>query len=421
MRVSIGKSEIKGKVNAPPSKSYTIRGLMCAALAGGESEIINPLSSGDTEAAINVLRQIGVRVRQEKGGWRVNGGDFHEPDTDLYCGDSAATLRFMTALCSIVPGECRLVVGPSLARRPVRPLVQALNQLGVDCFSQGDVAPVIVKGGRLKGGLTELPGDISSQFVSALLLVSPFAEEGVRIKLTTPLKSRPYVLMTIECLKKFGIDIDASKSLDEFEVTQQRYQPAKYIVEGDWSSASYFLAMGAVSSGVEIANLNPESLQADKVMLNFLKEMGAPVETDRRSVKVKQSRLKAISADLTECIDLLPTMVVLAAAAEGVSEFTGIERARIKESDRVAAVTEGLEKMGVKVAAERNKLTIAGSRPQGAVIDSMNDHRIAMSFAILGILTDGTTINGAECVNKTFPEFWGILKSIGGKLNIDGK
>jgi len=421
MRVSIDKSEIAGKVRAPSSKSYTIRGLMGAALARGESVIVRPLSSGDTEAAINVLRQVGVGVHQETDFWRVIGGDFHEPSADLFCGESAATLRFMTAICSIIPGKSRLVTGPSLAKRPVKPLVQALKQLGVDCSSQGEVASVVVNGGSLKGGVTELPGDISSQFVSALLFVAPFADEGVKIRLTTPLESKPYVLMTLECLKNFGIKVKCSKALDEFEVSKQIYKPAKYEVEGDWSSASYLLALGAVCGEVEIENLNPESLQGDKMMLNFLQDMDALVEINQNSVTVKRSRLKAIHTDLSDCIDLLPTMAVLAATAEGVSKFIGIERARLKESNRIAAVKEGLEKMGVKVVEEKDRLTIFSSRLKGAVIDSKDDHRIAMAFSILGSLVGSTIINGAECVNKTFPQFWDILRSIGGKVERDGQ
>ena len=419
MKASVGKSKIRGEVSAPASKSYTIRGLMCAALTKGESEIIHPLESDDTEAAVNVLEKVGVRVGKEEDLWRVTGGDLHEPDSELFCGESAATLRFMTAICSLIRGRCQLVAGSSLSLRPVGPLIQALRKLGVDCSHLVEGAPVIVKGGRLKGGVTEIPGNISSQFISALLLISPFAEEGVIVRLTAPLESKPYIMMTLACLKKFGISV--SEITDGFEVARQIYKPAKFEVEGDWSSASYFLALGAFCGEVEVLNLNPESLQADKTILKLLQETGASVKVSRDSVTVRQSRLRAISADLTDCIDLLPTVAVLAAAAEGVSKFAGIERARIKESNRVAAVREGLGRMGVKVKEERNSLTIFGSRPKGAVIDSKGDHRIAMAFSILGSLVGDTTINGAECVTKTFPEFWDILGSIGGKLEIDGK
>jgi len=418
MKALIHKSEVKGRVRAPSSKSYTIRGLMCAALAKGESEILHPLSSDDTEASIDVLSKVGVHIRQEEDLWRVSGGNFHKPDTELFCGESAATLRFMTAICSLVPEKCQLVSGPSLAKRPIKPLIQALRQLGVNCSSQGETAPVIVEGGRLKGGVAELAGNISSQFVSALLFIAPFAEEGVTIRLTTPLESKPFVLMTLECLKEFGIRV--SQALNQFEISKQAYRPAKYKVEGDWSSASYFLALGAISGGVEVENLNPESFQGDKMMLNFLRDMGALVEISKNLVAVKKSRLNAIRVDLSDCIDLLPTMAVLAAVADGISELTGIERARIKESNRVAAVKDGLERMGIKVTEERNRLMVTGSEPKGSVINSQNDHRVAMAFSILGSAVGETTINDAECVSKTFPQFWDILKSIGGEVKIDG-
>jgi len=421
MKASISKSEIKGKVIAPSSKSYTIRGLMCAALARGESEIIHPLSSDDTEAALNVLSQVGIRVHQKENSWQVNGGKFREPATDLFCGESATTLRFMTAICSLIPGKCRLVPGPSLAKRPVRPLIQALRQLGVNCSCQGEVAPVVVDGGRLNGGVAELPGNISSQFVSALLFISPFADGGVTIRLTTPLESKPFVLMTLDCLEKFGIKTNYSKDLTEFEVSKQIYKPTKYKVEGDWSSASYFLALGALSGAVQVENLNPESWQGDKIILNFLKDMGALVKIDKNSVTARRSRLNAIRADLSDSIDLLPTVAVLAATANGVSELTGIERGRIKESNRVSAVREGLQKMGIKVQEERNRLIIAGSTPKGSAIDSKGDHRIAMAFSLLGSAAGETIINDAECVSKTFPQFWDVLKSIGGEVKINGK
>ncbi len=420
MRVTIEKSDIKGKVIAPPSKSYTIRGLMCAALARGESEIVHPLYADDTEAAVRVLSDIGVGVEQSKDLWRISGGDLRQPDADLYCGDSAATLRFITAIGSIVPGRCRLTAGASLARRPVGPLMEALRRLGVDCSSDNGLAPVVVNGGRLNGGETELPGDVSSQFLSALLLVSPFAEEGMRIRLTTPLESKPYVAMTIDSMTRFGINVTASAGTDDFYTAKQTYQPTSYEMEGDWSSASYLLALGAVMEEMEVENLNSQSLQSDRAMLDFLRQMDADVEVSPGAIKVRGSKLKALRADLSDCIDLLPTVAVLAAVAEGASEFEGIGRARLKESNRVAAVREGLERMGVNVAEEANRMTITGSSLKSAVVDSHDDHRIAMAFSILGVLAGNTTINGAECVNKTFPEFWDILKSIGGRLNIDG-
>ena len=421
MKALIHKSRVKGRVTAPSSKSYTIRALMCAALARGESEIVHPLDSDDTRAALNVLKLVGVRIRQDKDSWLVSGGELHQPDTDLFCGDSAATLRFMTAVCSLIPGRCQLTTGHSLARRPVKTLLAALQQLGVKCSSRGEVAPVTVNGGILKGGVTELPGDISSQFVSALLFIAPLAEEGMEIRLTTPLESKPYVMMTLECLEEFGVKVEASPDLRVFKVSRQSYNPTRYMVEGDWSSASYLLALGALSGEVEVGNLNLKSYQGDRVMLDFITGMGAQIEKSDNMVTVRQSSLKAINADLSDCIDLLPAMAVISGVASGQSELTGISRARIKESNRVAAVKDGLERMGIMVKEEENKLTITGSSPRGAVIDPRDDHRIAMAFSVLGTVAGETIINNAECVAKTFPEFWDILKSIGGEVVTDGE
>ncbi|MDD5288297.1 MAG: 3-phosphoshikimate 1-carboxyvinyltransferase [Dehalococcoidales bacterium] len=421
MKASISKSEILGKATAPSSKSYTIRGLMCAALTHGKSEILSPLASQDTIAATNVLKNIGVSIRQQKKSWTVEGGHFHASSSDLLCGDSAATLRFMTAIGALIPGKCHFTAGPTLSRRPIKTLIDALQQLGVQCSSNGDLPPVTVIGGKLKGGVTSLPGNISSQYVSALLHIAPFAEEGMTIKLTTPLESRPYVMMTMDAMQWFGITVAFNDSLDTFEVLPHRYQPTRFRVEGDWSSASYLLSLGALAGEVKVNNLDTESLQGDRMLLRFLQDMGAAVTAGRNSIIVRQSRLKAIKADLTDCIDLLPTVAVLAAVAEGVSEFTGIERARIKESDRVAAVKEGLVKMGIGVNEDANCLTVTGGKPQGTFIDSKNDHRIAMAFSLLGAVVGDTVIGQAECVAKTYPEFWDVFKNLGGKVITDGQ
>jgi 3-phosphoshikimate 1-carboxyvinyltransferase len=443
MKVTIEKSNIKGKVAIPSSKSLTIRALMCAALSRGNSEIVHPLVSDDTEAAISVLKKIGVGIAKEGDVWRVTGGKFRIPNEELYCGESATTMRFMTAVLSLIPGEHELVGGPSLTQRPIRSLVEALEKLGVKGSTEGKTTPpVTIRGGTFKGGVTEIAGNISSQFISALLLIAPFGQKEVQIRLTTPLTSKPYVLMTLWCLRKFGISVKSE--WDRFAVKRQLYQPTRLNVEGDWSSASYFLALGAISEeGVQVENLSTSSLQGDRIIMDYLRNMGAMVRVAGNTVTVSQDGLRAVQADLSDCIDLLPTMAVLAAQAEGVSEFIGIERARIKESNRVAAVKEGLTRMGITVTEDRDRLTITGLKsPEKAaddfedsekdktedkeatedkakepvVIDSYGDHRIAMAFAVLGAALGGVTIDGAECVTKTFPGFWDALKRIGGEI-----
>jgi len=325
----------------------------------------------------------------------------------------------MTAICALAPGACRLTAGPSLSRRPIQPLLTALRKLGVNCYSDDNKALVTVEGGRLKGGETGLPGDVSSQLVSALLLIAPLAEKGISLELTPPVESTPYIRMTIDCMKQFGVKVEHSPDFIHYTVSPQTYKPAKYRVEGDWSSASYLLALGAVAGEVEVSNLNRSSRQADRQIWILLNQMGADIHAGHDSVRARKSTLKAIKADLSDCIDLLPTMAVLAAAAQGVSDLTGISRARLKESDRVAAVKEGLKRMGISVREEKDAMFITGGAPQGAVIDSMGDHRIAMAFSILGVLAGGATIESAECVCKTYPEFWNVLKSLGGEVVLD--
>lgn len=417
MQITIKPGNIAGTVSAPSSKSYTVRGLMCAALAHGQSELVTPLVSDDTEAAIRVLRQLGVEINLSPEKWSIRGGQFKAPHEDLFCGDSAATLRFMCAIGALAPGKCRLTAGPSLSKRPVRTIVEALRKWGVDISCQGETAPVVVTGSGFKGGVTELPGNISSQFVSALLLIAPLADKESYIWLTTPLESEHYISMTLECLSKFGIKVKAADELMEFEIPPQTYKPAVYKVEGDWSSASYLLALGAVGGETRVKNLNPLSLQGDKDMVKILRQMGAAVSVGMDEVGVKKKNLKSLKADLNECIDLLPTVAVLAALAEGESQLTGIKRARLKESDRVQAVKQELEKCGIEVAVEDDKMTIRGGPIQPAVIDSHGDHRMAMAFSILGAASGNITIQGAECVSKTFPEYWSILRSLGVQAN----
>lgn len=418
MKITIFKSEVKGKIIAPSSKSLTIRALMCAALSKGTSEIMSPLVSEDTDAAAEVLRQMSLTIRKEEGIWRVAGGNLQASLYDLFCGESAATLRFMTALCSLVPGQHRLVGGPSLSKRPVGPLVEALQKLGINASTEGDnTPPVIIEGGTIKGEVTELPGDISSQFISALLLIAPFTPREMTIRLTSPVTSKPYVEMTLWCLKQFGINVNASS--DRFIVRRQVYRPTRLVIEGDWSSAAYFLALGAACGEAAVSNLIADSFQGDRAILDYLSKMGANISVAKDSINVYQRKLHAIPAYLEDCIDLLPIMAVLAALAEGTSEFTGIERARAKESDRVKAVVENLKRLGVEVAVTRDRLLITGPAEtprKPVVLDSYDDHRIAMAFGVLGAALGGVTISGVESVAKTFPTFWEMMRKAGVRM-----
>ena len=355
MKALISKSKIEGTVAAPSSKSYTIRGLLCGALANGKSQIGHPLGSDDTEAATRVLRKVGARIRQNRQSWTVEGGSFHQPDGDLFCGDSAATLRFMTAICSVIPGISHLTAGASLSKRPVKPLIDALRHLDVKCSASGGLPPVTVEGGRLVGGNTSLPGDISSQFVSAMLMVAPFAEQSVTVRLTTPLESKPYVLMTMDTMQWFGVTVGASMDLDEFQVFPQKYQPTKYEIEGDWSSASYLLALGVLAGDVEVTNLPSETMQGDRMLVDFPACHGCRCHQRAATRSLPGNR---------DCMPFPSTWQTASTCCprwrcsppwlKGTSRFSGIARARLKESDRVAAMREGLARMGISTAEETN-------------------------------------------------------------------
>lgn len=380
--------------------------------------IREPLMSEDTEATRRVLEQLGVGISCKDGAWKVAGGSLRKPESDLHCGESGTTLRLVTALCSLVDGECKLIGGPSLSKRPIGPLVEGLRQLGAECESTGGLPPVTVKGkGRLPGGEAVLPGDISSQFVSAILIAAPRGEKDTTLSLTTRLESRPYIELTMEVQHIFGVSVEASEGMEKFRIESKSYRPANVTVDRDWSAAAFLLGAGALAGKVTVEDLNMGSSQGDAAILGILDEMGATVVCMGDSITVEMAPLSGIELDLSNSPDLFPVVASLCAAAPGQSVLRGLRRLRLKESDRVAAMTGGLVRMGVRCELVGDTLTIEGGSPKGCVIDPWGDHRIAMAFSILGLAAEGeTTILDAECVSKSYPGFWGDLEALGVEL-----
>jgi len=415
VRVSVDKSEIGGSVVAPPSKSMTHRAVICSALAPGRSLVRHPLASEDTEATLRVAEALGVGIDREKESWMIEGGELNSSPAALDCGESGTTLRLMTAVCALVKGESVLVGGPSLSRRPVRPLLDALRQLGVTCESRGDNPPVKVQGrGSIEGSAVSIRGDISSQFVSALLIIAPFARDQLRVEITTKLESAPYVGMTLDVQRSFGINAKATEGFRDFIVERQDYSPTVFDVEGDWSSGAYMLAAGVLAGKTTVLNLHEESKQADASIVDILRKMGAECRIQGNEVAVECAELRGIDLDLTDSPDLFPVVAALCSAAKGESRLRGIRRLRLKESDRIASMVEGLHRMGIDTEPSDESVVIHGGAPEGAVIDPYCDHRIAMAFGVLGLALRGeTTIMGAECVSKSYPGFWGDLESLG--------
>lgn len=414
--VIVRTSHITGQVDIPPSKSYTHRSLFCAALAQGQSEIVSPLVCDDTKATIDVLKQVGCEFEPYDEGLKVYASPLTEPTQPLFCRNSGTTLRFMTGISALIDGESMLNGKPSLSSRPIRSLVESLQELGGSCSCEGATPPVTVRG-KLKGGTTSIPGNVSSQFISSLLLTAPLAKEKVKIHVTTALESQPYVEMTADTQQAFDVSVHSTDSFDRFSISPQTYKPSKYKVEGDWSSAAFFIVAGILKGDLEIKNVDLASLQADKAIVELLKSIGGCIRVDNNSLSVKQSHLRPFQVNVSNCPDLFPVLCVLAANIEGTSEISGISRLRMKESDRVEAMKEGLTALGIPMKEEEGKVSITGTTSQGGTIDPKNDHRIAMAFALMGLVSEKSVkIYSPCCVRKSFPTFWTALENIGGNI-----
>ncbi len=408
--------KIQATLTLPGSKSYTHRALVAAALAAGESLLTNALDAEDTRYTAQALAQMGAGIDWRQEGVRVQGtGGRWQPVTGpIYLGNSGTSMRFLTALAALGQGEYRLTGSPRLCERPQSELLAALAQLGATAVSErGDGCPPVLVQGGLQGGKARLSGSISSQYLSALLFIAPLAPQGVEIEITGDLVSRPYVDLTLDVLGDFGISY-YRESYRYFQVPGgQCYLPQDYAIEADASSASYFWAAAALTRGrVTITNLTPDSCQGDVGFVKVLERLGCRVDSGAEGLTVAGGPLKGLAVDMAAMPDLVPTLAVVAAFAEGETVITGAAHLRHKESDRLAAVAAELGKMGIKVRETADGLVITGGQPQGAEIDTYQDHRIAMSFAVAGLRAPGTAIRDPDCVAKSFPEFWDFFAKL---------
>ena len=421
--VTIRKAErLKGEVSAPPSKAYTQRMLIASALAHGTSRLSGPLVSDDTEATLRAVTALGAKVKATGDCWKVEGAQpLKAAQEPIDCGDSGATLRFTIPVAASASESSVFLLGKSLEKRPIVPLLQSLRQLGVEAYHQhlDGKASIIVKGGGIVGGKTTIRGDISSQFISGLMFACPLARKDTEITLTTPLESKEYVKMTKAVLAEHGISIRISEEFDCIHVpANQTYKPCSHRVPGDFSSAAFLFAAAAVtSSDVCVQNLDYEAVQADKEILNLLKRMGLKEKAypGRVEVEGKGGLLEAVDVDARDIPDLVPVCTVLACYAKGTSKIHDAHRLRYKESDRLLSLYLELTKMGARIAVNEGTLTVSGPCVlKGAKVDPHNDHRIAMACAVAGLGASGETcIQNAECVRKSYPNFFIDLRALG--------
>lgn len=427
MDVEISQAQVTGRTRAPPSKSYTHRAILAAGYADSAT-INNPLLSADTRKTIRAVRAYGGSVDIDESGPSLTIDGFDGcpdvPGTVIDCGNSGTTIRLVTATAALADGLTVLTGDDSLRSRPQGPLLDAIEQLGgrAESTRENGQAPLVI-GGPVDGGTVAIPGDVSSQYVTALLMAGAVTNDGIAIDLKTELKSAPYVDLTRELLDAFSVGTDQTDA--GFAVDGgQAYQPegGEYTVPGDFSSASYLLAAGvlAADDGLVVEGVYP-SAQGDTVIVDTLKRMGADINWDRDAgvITVRRSDLTGIEVDVGDTPDLLPTIATLGAGAAGETRIVNCEHVRYKETDRVAAMATELEKLGASVTEEHATLTIHGdeSTLQGARVAGYNDHRIIMALAVAGLIVEGTTtIEGAEHVDVSFPDFFDVLSDVGAEV-----
>jgi len=413
-------AKIKVEVAVPGSKSITQRALIAAALAEGESILLGPLESEDTRYTAAALQQMGVTVEKGTDKWivRGNGGRIAVPDKEIFLGNNGTATRFLTSVAALGDGTFKISGDKRMAERPILPLMQALQGWGVDIASMNDngCPPLLIRAKGLSGGKTVLPEGKSSQYLSSLLLVGPYARQEAKLDVEGKILSLPYVIMTLAVMEAFGISVEANEALNSYRIPTGIYRAREYAIEGDASNASYFYAAAAVTGGeVTVPNVPVPSLQGDAAFVALLARMGCPVNKTGDGLTVSgPAELKGITIDMGDMPDVVPTLAVVASQARGRTTIKNIAHLRIKECDRLHVMAVELAKMGARVQELDDTLIIEGKDPDtpmhGAEINTYNDHRIAMSFAVAGLAVPGVKILGEECVAKSFPDFWERFK-----------
>lgn len=405
----------QGTVMVPGSKSHTNRALICAALAPGVSELRGALAAEDTAAMIGALRSLDIVVREEDGDRLVvdgTGATLPAGPRDVFVRQSGTTGRFVLPLLTLGDGPYRLDGAEQLRRRPFAPLTAALRHLGAHV--EGDELPLVVTGGDRRGGQVELSGSVSSQFLSGLVLSAPARSGGVVIELADELVSRPYLDLTVSTLAQFGAVVEVSDDVRTITVPEAVLQPASIDIEPDASAASYLFAAAAITGGrLRIEGLGTATVQGDLRFVDILEQMGATVRRGRDWTEVEGGRpLAGVDVDLADLSDTAQTLAVTATFATSPTRIGGIGFIRKKETDRIGAVVTELSRLGIRAVEEPDGLVVHPGAPAPGTVATYEDHRMAMSFALLGLVHPGIAIADPGCVAKTFPRFWQVLDQL---------
>ena len=403
---------LKATVTIPGSKSYTNRALLIAGLTDGDCRLEKPLVSDDTKYMIQALRAFSIPVQEEKDAFIVSGkgGKLSAPEGDIFIGNAGTAMRFLTTFSALAPGSIRLDGDERMRERPLADLLDCLKQMKIKAISENNngCPPINIEGGEVPGGEIRLAGDKSSQYLTSILLSAPYFSHNTCIQIQGDLTSKSYADITLDIMKTFGIHVE-NEDYQQFKVQSgNRYKAQTYRVESDWSSATYFLAAAAVTGGeITLQDIHPQSVQGDAQFFSVLEKMGCLVDKKSHSLHFKGNPLRGITINMNSMPDAVQTLAVVALFAEGKTLIEGISNLRIKETDRISALTNELTRLGAKVEAGEDHLIIHPEKEyRGAEIETYNDHRMAMSFAIAGLKIPGVRILNPKCVEKSFPDFF---------------
>ena len=405
-------------VNIPGSKSISHRVVICASLASGKSHIDNLLESEDIKYTMSALDKMGADIKvKQKGIIEIEGfngrpGAFKEP---IYLGNSGTSMRLLAGVAALGNSQYILTGDKRMQQRPMGDLLDALTMAGISAQAEygNNAPPIKIKGGSKKGGKLSIDCSQSSQYLSSLLMMGALLKQGLVISLPSPAVSAPYINLTMDIMKKFSVHVKRINDLEYHVTGRQKYSPGKFTIEPDISNASYFWAAGAITQKmVRVANITKDSLQGDLRFLNILKQMGCFIEFDAKGAGVKGDKLKAVEVDMSDIPDVVPTLAVIAAFAKGRTVIKNIAHLREKECDRIDAVVSQLNKMGINADQGETWLSVQGGSPAGAFIETFNDHRIAMAFAVASLKIPSIKIENPECVAKSFPTFWKVFENL---------
>ncbi|WP_195268205.1 3-phosphoshikimate 1-carboxyvinyltransferase [Eubacterium sp. 1001713B170207_170306_E7] len=425
-KVEITPKKLGGVIEIPPSKSVSHRAVMCAALSQGTSVITNILLSEDITATCKAMETLGAEIKyqeNESGRYTLTITGVSCPDTEgktIDCGESGSTLRFIIPLLALKARKSRVIGRGRLVCRPMQPYYDIFEEQGITYRKEtgGQELPLCFTG-NLKPGTYRLNGSISSQFITGLLFALPLLNGDSVIEITTPLESRPYIDITLDVMEKFGIAV-ANEDYRLFRIAgNQQYKAQDYRVEGDFSQGAFWLVGGILGDKIDCEDLQPASSQGDKAIVEIIQSMGGSVSQTGTGYAAEPGRTHGAVVDVSQCPDLVPVLTVLAALSQGTTEIVGAARLRFKESDRLAAMNEVLTTLGARITEHPEGMTIEGvGHFTGGVVDSHNDHRIAMAAAIASFACqDKLTITGAESVRKSYPDFWKDFRKMGGIIH----